>query len=187
MTRRIDDVAARPDLPSGRAAADRGDDLRGRLAELASSHPSAAGYLRHREQFASDTVERVGHGVVDERACSFQPRERRLADHLAGEGRTVVAIHDAHGRAGRRPDAAVDGVETEFKSLDAGASNRTVKAALNSAKGQARAAVIDGRDSGLERPDADLGIRRFLGTPYEGRLDAIRVIGDGYDLTWERR
>jgi hypothetical protein len=35
------------------------------------------------------------------------------------------------------------------QSLDPGASDRTVKAALNSAKGQARHAVIDARGSGL--------------------------------------
>lgn len=186
MARRIDDRTDRPEASLVREASDRGRDLPGRLAGLGDSHPSAADYLRHREQLTPGQVERVGRGVVDERACRFQPRERRLADHLAGEGRTVVAVHDGYGREGRRPDAAVDGVEKEFKSLDAGASNRTVKAALTSAKGQARAAVIDGRDSGLERPDADLGVRRFLGSPYGDRLDAIRVVGDGYDLTWKR-
>jgi hypothetical protein len=61
-----------------------------------------------------------------------------------------------------------------------------VKAALNSAKGQARHAIIDGRESGLDRAAADQGTRRFLGTPYANRLDTIRVVGDDFDLNWKR-
>jgi hypothetical protein len=61
-----------------------------------------------------------------------------------------------------------------------------VKAALTSAKGQAGQAVIDGCGSGLDREEADRGMRRFLGTPHAGRMDAIRIIGDDYDLNWER-
>jgi hypothetical protein len=138
------------------------------------------------EPLARGEVDRVGLGVVDERASTFQPRERRLADHLAGQGSAVVAIHDGYGRAGRMPDAAVDGVWTEFKSLDPGASDRTVKAALTSAKGQARHAVIDGRGSGLASDQADRGVRRFLGTPHAARLDEIRIIADDFDLHWKR-
>ncbi|HMH92055.1 MAG TPA: hypothetical protein VK586_13355 [Streptosporangiaceae bacterium] len=139
-----------------------------------------------REALARGTVERVGPGLVDERASQFSPRERRVADLLAGEGRAVVAVHDGYGKRGRRPDAAVDGVWTEFKSLDPGASDKTVKAALTSAKGQARQAVVDGRDSGLSRDEADRGMRRFLGTPYAYQLEAIRIVGDDYDLNWKR-
>ncbi len=190
-------------------------DLRARLAELAGNHPSAAdhGSARGRgfdtrsaiggadesevllpaaerpdwrQPLARGEVERVGLGIVDERASSFDPRERRLADYLSGEGRAVVAIHDGYGRDGRKPDAAVDGVPTEFKCLDPGASDRTVKAALTSAKGQAREAIIDGRDSGLVAEDAERGMRRFLSAPYADRLDAIRIIGDDYELEWKR-
>jgi hypothetical protein len=164
--------------------------LRGRLAELPGSHPSAADYAadrrEHRRPLAGGQVERIGPGVVDERASRFQPRERRLADYLAGEGRSVVAIHDGYGREGRRPDATVDGVRTEFKSLDPGASDRTVKCTLTSGKGQASEVIIDGRQSGLGHEDADRGVRRFLGAPYADRLQAIRIIGDDYDLNWKR-
>jgi Contact-dependent growth inhibition CdiA C-terminal domain len=138
------------------------------------------------EPLAQGTVERIGSGVVDERASQFSPRERRIAEVLAGEGRAVVAVHDGYGADGRRPDAAVDGTGTEFKSLDPGASDKTVKAALTSAKGQAGRAVVDGRDSGLSRDEAEQGLRRFLGTPYADRLEAIRILGDDYDLNWKR-
>jgi hypothetical protein len=197
--RTAEDASGQPDLPLERdlPSASAGRDLRGRLAELPASHPSAAGYVTDRRPPAAGSpewrepparaeLERIGPGLVDERASRFQPRERRLADYLAGEGRSVVAIHDGHGRDGRKPDAAVDGVWTEFKSLDPGATDRTVKAALNSAKGQARHAIIDGRESGLDRAAADQGTRRFLGTPYASRLDTIRIIGDDFDLNWKR-
>ena len=77
-------------------------------------------------------------------------------------------------------------VSVEFKSLDPGASDRTVKAALNSAKGQARHAVIDARDSGLTEDQAHRGIRRFSGTPHGNGLDAVLVIGDNYTIDWKR-
>jgi hypothetical protein len=197
--RRAEDVSGQPDLALERDLPSPGArrDLRGRLAELPSSHPSATGYAtdrrlpaegspRRREPPATGELERVGRGVVDERASRFQPRERKLADFLASESRSVVAIHDGYGREGRKPDAAVDGVWTEFKSLDPGASDRTVKAALTSAKGQARHTIIDARESGLGRAEADQGMRRFLGTPYANRLDAIRIVGDDFDLNWKR-
>jgi hypothetical protein len=190
-------------------------DLPGRQGELPGNHPSATDYKSQREPgfetrpdgvraaqpdrfmpaserpewrepLARGEVERVGLGIVDERASKFQPRERRLADHLARGGHAVVAIHDGYGREGRRPDAAVNGVPTEFKCLDPGASDRTVKAALTSAKGQAREVVIDGRDSGLTSDDAGRGVRRFLGAPYADGLKAIRIIGDDYELEWKR-
>lgn len=146
----------------------------------------AANRREWKEPLASGEVDRVGLGVVDERASRFQPRERKLADLLASEGHAVVAVHDGYGREGRKPDTAVDGVWTEFKSLDPGASSTTVKAALTSAKGQAAHAIIDGRGSGLNQQEADRGIRRFLGTPHARSLDSARIIGDDYDLQWKR-
>jgi hypothetical protein len=198
----------RPGYPDG-PAPEPGPRLAERLNRLPPGHPSSPGYRsgehvpeakpdpadgreaatrrpEWQEALAQGTVERVGPGLVDERASVFSPRERRVADLLAGEGRAVVAVHDGYGKQGRRPDAAVDGVWTEFKSLDPGASDKTVKAALTSAKGQARQAVVDGRDSGLSRDQADRGMQRFLGTPYAYQLEAIRIVGDDYDLNWKR-
>jgi hypothetical protein len=154
--------------------------------ELAEPWLPAGDRPEWQEPLARGEVDRVGPGVVDERAIRFQPQERRIADYLASEGRAVVAIHDDYGREGRRLDAAVDDLWTEFKSLDPGASNTTVKAALTSAKGQARHAVIDGRGSGLDGAEAERGLRRFLGTPHAGSVAAIRVIGDHFDLDWKR-
>jgi hypothetical protein len=86
-----------------------GSRLAERLSRLPPGHPSSPGY-RTGEQaaevaldsadgreaaarrpewqaaLAQGTVERVGPGLVDERASQFSARERRLADLLAGEG-----------------------------------------------------------------------------------------------------
>src|SRR5208282_5246124 len=94
---------------------------------------------------ARGDVDRVGLGIVDERARKFLPKERRIACLLADAGAAVVAVHDGYGAEGRKPDALVDNTYTEFKSLDPGASNKTVKSALKDAKGQAAHAVIDAR------------------------------------------
>jgi hypothetical protein len=131
-------------------------------------------------------VDRCGLGVVDERAKRFSPAERRIAEHLAAPGLAVVSMSEGFGIYGRRADARVNGISVEFKSLDPGASDRTVKAALNSAKGQARHAVIDARDSGLTEDQAHRGIRRFSGTPHGHRLDAVLVLGDNYTIDWKR-
>jgi transposase-like protein len=111
------------------------------------------------EPLVSGEVQRIGLGIIDERAKQFTPEERRIADHLARPGAAVVAVAERYGAQGRTPDAFVDGVQTEFKSLDPGANHRTVQAALNSAKGQADNAVIDARNSGLSEAEADRGLR----------------------------
>lgn len=131
-------------------------------------------------------IDQHGRGVIDERAKKFSPAERRIAEYLADSGPAVVAVCEGYGVYGRTPDARVNGIPVEFKSLDAGASDRTVKAALNSAKGQARHAVIDARSSGLAEDDAHHGLRRFSGTPHGNRLDAVLIIGDNYSIDWKR-
>jgi hypothetical protein len=131
-------------------------------------------------------VDRCGLGVIDERAKLFSPAERRIAEFLAVKGPAVVSISEGFGVCGRTADARVDGTHVEFKSVDPGAGDQTVKAALNSAKGQARYAVIDARGSRLTEDDAQRGIRRFSGTPYGDRLDAVLIIGDNYIIDWKR-
>jgi hypothetical protein len=131
-------------------------------------------------------VDRCGPGVIDERAKRFSPAERRIAEYLADQGSAVVSVSEGYGIYGRTADAHVNDVPVEFKSLDPGASDRTVKAALNSAKGQARYAVIDARGSGLTEDQAHRGIRRFSGTPHGNRLDAVLIVGDNYNIDWKR-
>jgi Contact-dependent growth inhibition CdiA C-terminal domain len=110
-------------------------------------------------------------------ANSSTPTTRTGSDEARSASRASAA--------GRR--APPDGLYTEFKSLDPGASNKTAKSALKDAKGQAAHAVIDARDSGLGEEEAERGMRRFLGTPYGHRLDGIRIVGDNYEIDWRRR
>jgi Contact-dependent growth inhibition CdiA C-terminal domain len=143
---------------------------------------------RHEWQapLAEGSVDRIGPGVIDERAKKFSPAERRIAEYLASGGSAVVSVHEGYGVHGRTPDAQVNAVSVEFKALDPGASDRTVKAALNSAKGQARHAVIDARSSGLTEDEAQHGMKRFFGTPHGNRMDAVLIIGDDYSIDWKR-
>jgi hypothetical protein len=163
----------------------------GRSAEGGAFRPWAAEKpaserIEWQASLAEGSVDRVGRGVIDERAKKFSPAERRIAEYLASDGPAVVSVSEGFGVFGRTPDARVDEVPVEFKSLDPGASDRTVKAALNSAKGQARHAVIDARGSGLTEDEAERGIRRFFGTPHGNRVDAVLIVGESYNIDWKR-
>ncbi|MEV3962499.1 hypothetical protein AB0M34_16625 [Nocardia sp. NPDC050193] len=104
-------------------------------------------------------------GKIDESEKTFNAAEKDIAEILAGEGNDVKAIPES---TERTPDAEVNGVPTEFKTLDEGASNNTVKNALNSAKGQAENVVINARDSGISQDEAQRGLNRFLGANQPG-------------------
>lgn len=181
-----------PDPPETRSRQEYRDDLfSARWSELDrfrlwTTEQPATERSEWQTPLKESAVDRVGLGVVDERAKRFSPAERRIAEHLAENGLAVVSVSEGFGVRGRTPDARVDDVAVEFKSLDPGASDRTVKAALNSAKGQARHAVIDARGSGLTEDEAHRGIRRFGGTPHGDRLDAVLIVGDDYIIDWKR-
>jgi hypothetical protein len=123
--------------------------------------------------------------VIDTSAKAFNPAEQAIAEHLAGEGRSVTALAESTVEGVRTADALVDGVPTEFKSLDLGASNATVKQALNSARGQAPNAFVDARGSGLTEAEAQRGLARYLGQQ-RGGLDSVRILGDGYEVNWSK-
>lgn len=136
------------------------------------------------EELAQTEGKSLGElGSIDESAKPFGDAERRIADLLKGEGKEVKSLKEVDRAGFRTPDAEVNGVPTEFKSLDPGASSSTVRNALSSAKGQARDAIIDGRLSGISRDEAERGLRRFLGYN-QGRMDKIRIIGDGWEINW---
>lgn len=123
-------------------------------------------------------------GSIDETEKAFNAKERRIAETLQQEGRNVKSVKESEVPGQRTGDAVVDGVPTEFKSLDPGASPNTVKNSLNTAKGQARDAVVDARGSGLDEAAAREGLGKFLRNNPPGRMNFIRIIGDGYDIKW---
>lgn len=124
-----------------------------------------------------------GGGSIDQSAKTFNSRELKIAEDLKNEGKNVRAVPESTTPGVRTPDAEVDGVPTEFKSLDPGAGPGTVKNQLNSAQGQASSAIIDARGSGLSQSGAELGLRRYLGAN-PGRMTYVRIIGDGYNIEW---
>jgi Contact-dependent growth inhibition CdiA C-terminal domain len=95
-----------------------------------------------------------GLGSIDESEKTFTPEERKIAELLKSEGKTVRALRESTIKGQRTPDAEVDGEPTEFKSLRSGSAN-SVKYALDSAKGQAGQALVDARTSGTSQPDAE--------------------------------
>ena len=118
-----------------------------------------------------------------------------MATALAGEGHMVRSLGEARG-GGRRPDLEVCGAAVEVKSwLPAGERGRlpTARSVLNKlidASGQAGMVVLNAKGSGLRAGAARQGLalysaRRAAGA--DGGLRAVRVIGDGFDLTWSRR
>ncbi|PWI17768.1 PrsW family intramembrane metalloprotease [Streptomyces sp. Act143] len=124
------------------------------------------------------------NGSIDETEKAFSAKERRIAETLQNEGRHVKALKESSVEGQRTPDAVVDGVPTEFKTLDPGASVNSVKNTLNTAKKQARDAVVDARGSGLDEAGAREGLGKFLRNNPPGRMNSIRIIGDDYHIIW---
>ncbi len=123
-----------------------------------------------------------GTGSIDESDRKFSPEEKLIADVLSGEGKTVKSLPEPG--TTRVPDASVDGVPTEFKTLNPGASDGTVKNVINNSikgGGQARDIVIDARGSGLTAEQALKGLARAKGIA-RGLIDSVRIIGDGFDI-----
>ncbi|MEU5996083.1 hypothetical protein ABZ806_44525 [Spirillospora sp. NPDC047418] len=125
-----------------------------------------------------------GHtsGKLDESRKKFNQKERLIADLLVSEGRRVEAVPESKVDRVRTPDALVDDVPVEFKSLDPTAVPKSIKNALNTAKGQAPNAIIDARGTRLTEEDAREGLDKFL-RYNPGRMDSIRILGDGYEIT----
>jgi len=123
-------------------------------------------------------------GSVDETNAKFSPEERRIADVLASEGKTVEATPRSKTEGVRTRDASVDGRPTEFKTMDPGADSATVRNEVNNSikgGGQARDMILDARGSGLSEAEATRGLNRVTGIT-RGKIDSVRIIGDGYDV-----
>lgn len=54
---------------------------------------------------------------------------------------------------------------------------------MNTAKGQAPNAIIDARGTKLTEEAARAGLDKFL-RYNPGRMDSIRILGDGYEINW---
>jgi hypothetical protein len=115
-----------------------------------------------------------------------EANNRAIDEILRKEGKKVEPNPDegASG-AGRQGDRIVDGKKTEYKTLQPGAKESTIKNVVNRSiadGGQARDMIINARGSGLTLEQATRGLDLAWGAS-RNKLDSLRVIGDGFNLT----
>ena len=118
---------------------------------------------------------------------TLSAEETAVANQLVAEGHTVEAVAES---AVRTPDFLVDGVRTELKSISnitspdpSGALGRRI---LDGA-GQAPHIIADVRQqAGMTEELAQRAVRRAYGADTAGRIQSIRLIGQGFDVTVPR-
>jgi hypothetical protein len=120
-------------------------------------------------------------GQLDESARRLSHEELAVARLLVGEGHHVRSQATAD-----RPtaDLSVCGRETEIKTLNPGATSRTVANALRRAAGQGRDVIVDARQSGLLRLAADHGVAAFAARSDRSGIERVRVLGNGFDRSY---
>ena len=129
-------------------------------------------------------------GTLDESARRLSHEELAAAMALVGDGHRVVSLPEM-GRPGRHPDLEVCGVPVEIKSFAPPGSRRrdptpqSVFNKLADAAGQASHVVLVGRGSGLTPSTVRRGLARYAAADRPvPPLASVRVLGDGFDLSW---
>jgi hypothetical protein len=129
---------------------------------------------------------------LDERSRRLSHEELGVALQLRLEGHDVRSVPETG--AGRTSDLEVCGVLVEVKSwlrLGAGRDRaptpRSVVNKLLKADGQAATVVLNGRGSGLTADVARAGMVEHAARVGNGQVQAVRVLGDDFDLSWTRR
>lgn len=118
------------------------------------------------------------------------PSEVKIAEYLAADGNEVRGLPQKHKQVGHtrpRPDAAVNGVAVEFKTVSVERTEAffdAVRRAAGRSDGfrQAAFVVVDVRGTGLSKEDVAEALRRGRDRLLN-RIDAVRILGDGYDVT----
>lgn len=133
-----------------------------------------------------------GAGRLDESERRLSHEELRVARVFADEGHTVRSLPEGRGR-GRSADLDVCGSPVEVKSWLSLAdrhgvtpSARSVVNKLTSAEGQSPFVVLVANGSGLSPAEATSGIAQYATMRPSSGIRAVRVIGDGFDLSWRR-
>lgn len=191
--------AAPPVKPAEPAAAKPAEPAPAKPAEPAAAKPAEPAPAKPTEEPPAKPAEEAPpkpppSTAVKPRKLSRQEREEeenneRIDEYLRKEGKDPQRNPDEGKQgAGRQPDRIIDGKKTEYKTLtpDPGETSgaHSIKNAVgNSIRngGQARDIIFWARGTGLTAEQAGLGIRRALGIA-RGRIDSIRVIGDGFDI-----
>lgn len=130
-------------------------------------------------------VQRVQVRKLSKAQLREEENNARIDGYLKERGHDVQANpKEGQPDAGRQGDRFVDGVKTEYKTLDPGAGANTIRNNIRRSLdngGQARNFVIWSRGSGLTQEGALQGIQNAFNS-FRGRVDSIRVIGDGFDV-----
>jgi Contact-dependent growth inhibition CdiA C-terminal domain len=123
---------------------------------------------------------------------TFSEKERRVswdeltvARILVSEGHKVRSQRERPG-SGRTADFDVCGEKTEVKTLDPGATSSTLCNALRRGRDQGEQIIVNATNSGLPRHWAERGVHRFASKGEFGRLEGVRVLGAGFELTYSR-
>jgi NAD(P)-dependent dehydrogenase (short-subunit alcohol dehydrogenase family) len=139
-----------------------------------------------------DRDHRTASGALDETARRLSHSEHAVAQQLAAEGHHVHALGETPGQ-GRQADLLVCGRAVEVKSwmpLGAGRvrppTARSVINKLLQAQGQADVVVLNARRSGLAPGAAKDGMAGYAARSGPSGVATVRVMGDGFDLTWSR-
>ena len=126
------------------------------------------------------------------RMDDLTPAERDFVEYALGRGDTIELIPTG---ADRTPDFLINGVRTELKTVSGvvdetadGISGAIANRVMNG-RGQAEHIVVDVRgQAGISDEIAQRGIRRAFGADNltGGRIQSIRIIGPGFDITVPR-
>jgi hypothetical protein len=123
-----------------------------------------------------------GHrGRLDESARRLSHEELAVARLLVKEGHDVRSVATAEQPT---PDLTVCGRMTEIKTPRLGATGATVNNELRRARRQGADVIVDARQSGLHRLAAQKGVADFAGRTDRGRIETVRVLGAGFDLSY---
>lgn len=140
--------------------------------------------------------DQVAHGTrggsLDESARRLSHEELRAAHAFAAEGHNVISLPERAGR-GRTADLEVCGRPVEVKSWLSLAdrhgvtpTRRSVVNKLISAEGQSGFVVLVANGSGLSPADAMSGLAQYASERPWSSIRTVRLIGDGFDLSWQR-
>ncbi len=135
----------------------------------------------------------LGHSHPAGRAGTFDETVRRVswaelavARLLVEDGHAVRALHERRGH-GPTADFEVCGIRTEVKTLDPGATARTLANALRRGREQGEALIVNAAGSGLSRAQVEWGVSRFAVGGDLGRLGQVCVLGKSFALSYHRR
>lgn len=101
---------------------------------------------------------------------SLTPAEKKVVHDLLGQGKTVERIPESTIPNEKTPDFKVDGVKTELKSLENSNINTGITRIKKGFKQGAEVVIIDGRQAGLSKEQAQQIINRTKGTYTDKRL-----------------